>query len=644
MRRWWVGLIVAVVGMSTRWQVVKSQAQTDVNLGVGCSSTKATNVSDFMNNLNATFSDLRTQLSEDKRFATAQYEIPSEPVYGMVQCRDYMSQIECLACYATALSAIMSCTNNNVTGGRAVFDGCFLRYESYEFYARTSENWLRCDGSASGATGFTEEGTKLLSDLQVATPKILNYFAASRRKTPDSTVYGVAQCAHTVSSGGCQGCLTAAYENLRNCFPRTDGRVVDAACFMRYSNQPFFSDNHTTDIQPFLQPPPGSSVNEKAVIGGAIGGAGLLVIIVTILIWYKFSRQLKYALIGNILGATELQRPNRFSYKDLKEATNNFSEGNKIGQGAFGAVYKATLRNESVVAVKKLDISNSRAKADFESEVRLISNVHHRNLVRLLGCYTKGTEQLLVYEFMENKSLDIYLYGEKRGMLSWKQRVDIIFGTARGIAYLHENYHVTIIHRDIKPGNILLDNDFQAKIADFGLARLLPENQSHLSTNFAGTLGYTAPEYAIGGHLSEKVDIYSFGILILEIISGRKCSDMNPDSTAEYLLNEAWKLYERDMHQNLADEALELTEQEVGELIKMVEIAMLCVQSPASSRPSMSQLIMMISDDGSVRLQRAVRRPSFDYRMNGLVGEDGPLSADKSASHATVSITQFTGR
>ena len=161
----------------------------------------------------------------------------------------------------------------------------------------------------------------------------------------------------------------------------------------------------------------------------------------------------------------------------------------KIGEGGFGDVFKGLLKNGKIVTVKRLIVmQTSRVKEDFESEVKLISNVQHRNLVRLLGCSRKGSECLLVYEYMANSSLDKFLYGERRGTLNWKQRFNIIVGMARGLAYLHEEFHVCIIHRDIKSSNVLLDDDFQPKIADFGLARLLPDDHSHLSTRFAGTL------------------------------------------------------------------------------------------------------------------------------------------------------------
>ncbi|KAH6837539.1 hypothetical protein C2S53_008512 [Perilla frutescens var. hirtella] len=627
---WWLRQIIATVAVSVWWQKAKSDPQINL-LNKGCSQYNATNAADFFNNLNATFSDLRTQLSAGggRLFATAEQARSSDPVYAMVQCRNYMSETDCLACYDAAVSQIRNCSAAN--GARTTLPG----------------NVQICgDQTAPTPAEFEAEGQTLLMNLEAATPRMNPYFAATKRSVANSnnlTIYGVAQCAQTISQTGCQDCLTVAFRNIQGCLPDADGRAVDAACFLRYSDTPFFSDNQTTNITPFLGAGGNSSKN-KAIIGGVVGGGALVLVLVALFLWNKFTRKSKPAQRGNILGATELQGPNIYSYKDLKAATSNFSEENKLGEGGFGDVYKATLKNGNVVAVKKLNISYSRAKADFETEVRLISNVHHRNLVRLLGCCSKGSELLLVYEYMANGSLDRFLYGDKRGSLTWKQRFDIIFGTARGLAYLHEQYHVTIIHRDVKPSNILLDNDFGAKIADFGLARLLPENQSHVSTKFAGTLGYTAPEYAIHGHLSEKVDTYSFGVVILEMMSGRRISDLNVDSENEYLLEEAWKLHESGMHQKLADETLNSNEYKPEELKKMVEIALLCTQSPASSRPTMSEILAMLLSDRSVLEQRAPTRSSFTYGNIINVGETTSASTGTSASNATASSTQFTGR
>ncbi|KAL2521909.1 Cysteine-rich receptor-like protein kinase 2 [Forsythia ovata] len=601
--RWLLSLISAavVVAVSISKQV---SAQPQINLlNRGCSQYNAINTRNFFDNLNATFSDLRNQLSsQNKRFATAQQLRSSDPVYAMVQCRNYLSTADCVACYDAAVAQIRNCSAAN--GARVIYDGCFLRYESNSFYDQTTlpGNVQICSNrTASQAAAFNAAASTFLQNLELATPRINGYFAATKSEM--------------------EGLLMP---------PVLLGTRI----------RHFFADNQTINITPFLGGGGGSS-KKKAIIGGVVGGAGLVLIIAALFLWYHLSRKPKVAARGNILWATELQGPTTYNYKDLKSATSNFSEENKLGEGGFGDVYKATLKNGNVIAVKKLDISISRAKADFESEVRLISNVHHRNLVRLLGCCNKGGELLLVYEFMPNGSLDNYLYGEKRGTLNWKQRFNIIFGTARGLAYLHDQYHVCIIHRDIKPSNILLDDDFLPKIADFGLARLLPENQSHVSTKFAGTLGYTAPEYAIHGHLSEKVDAYSFGIVILEIISGRRCTQMNDESDTEYLLEEAWKLHETGMQEKLVDETLDRNDFKAEDVKKLIEIALACAQSPASSRPTMSEVLVMLSSDRSVE-QKTPSRPSFFDTGKRLT--DSSISTGSSASNATASVTHFTGR
>nr|CAD1836207.1 unnamed protein product [Ananas comosus var. bracteatus] len=388
----------------------------------------------------------------------------------------------------------------------------------------------------------------------------------------------------------------------------------------------------------------GKSSHKGAIIGGVVGGVVVLLLLgIVAFLWIQRSRKLEKVHRGDILGATELQGPVNFNYKDLKAATNNFSEENKLGEGGFGDVYKGLLKNGKIVAVKKLAIAETKkAKQDFQGEVKLISNVHHRNLVRLLGCSSKGPELILVYEYMANSSLDKYLFGEKRGTLNWKQRFDIIVGMARGLAYLHQEFHVRIIHRDIKSSNILLDDDFQPKIADFGLARLLPNDHSHLSTKFAGTLGYTAPEYAIHGQLSEKVDTYSYGVVVLEIISGRKSNDMKLEPVTQYLLELAWKLYESGDLIELVDESLDPNEYEQEEVKRIIEIALLCTQSTVAARPTMSEVIVLMLSKGPPLLQPT--RPTFIDASSRVRGDISSSTGSSSTSKATVSISQFSGR
>ncbi|CAH1436519.1 unnamed protein product [Lactuca virosa] len=389
---------------------------------------------------------------------------------------------------------------------------------------------------------------------------------------------------------------------------------LDMACFARYSATPFFNINQTIDIRNILQ---GHSSNVTK-FGGAIGGAGLFIFLVLWLMLQLWKKPKKTKE-----GEPDLDEAIKYNYKHLQSATNNFSEENLLGRGGFGKVFKADLDANNIVAVKKIEVGyTSKAKEEFENEVKLIGNIHHRNLLRLLGWSSEGSNLVLVLEYMSNGSLDGFLWGAKKGTLNWKQRYGIIFGIARGLHHLHNESHVKIIHRDIKSSNILLDHDFQPKIADFGLARFIPDDQSHLvSSRFAGTLGYTAPEYARHGILSDKVDTYSFGIVTLEIISGRRSTDMNFDRPSmDYLLEHAWTLYENKEHIKLIDETLDVSHYQKEHMMHIIEIALVCTQSPSSERPNISEVILMLTNNRSV-LNRQLRRPTLvDYDRRIRIG------------------------
>ncbi|XP_028123624.1 cysteine-rich receptor-like protein kinase 25 [Camellia sinensis] len=213
-----------------------------------------------------------------------------------------------------------------------------------------------------------------------------------------------------------------------------------------------------------------------------------------------------------------------FELRTLQVATNFFSELNQLGHGGFGPVYKGLMPNGQEVAVKKLSLNSRQGLREFTNEVKLLLKIQHKNLVTLLGCCADGPEKMLVYEYLPNKSLDYFLFDKtKSPSLDWSKRFQIVTGIARGLLYLHEEAPERIIHRDIKASNILLDEQLNPKISDFGLARLFPGEDTHVNTfRISGTHGYMAPEYAIHGYLSVKTDVFSFGVLVLEIVSGRK--------------------------------------------------------------------------------------------------------------------------
>ncbi|GLJ51885.1 hypothetical protein SUGI_1102290 [Cryptomeria japonica] len=402
-------------------------------------------------------------------FATSNESVGADQVdsvYVLAQCRKDKSSADCATYIKVATKQIGVCPNN-ITGARASYDGCFLRYENYKYYI----------------SSYTDEGNKQICGNANVT--MSNSSSATAQRIPAK---------NSIERDSCEECLSTAKTNINKCFPRSQGRAIDAGCYLRYDSKPFFPSNATIDLEPFLHTGKKKVSSTVWVIIGVVGGVFILGLITCLLVFRKRITRTGQKQVDTEEEATELQGPGDFDFEILKKATNNFDQANKLGEGGFGEVFKGTLKNGKDVAVKKLILGQSaRAVSEFEREVKLISNVHHKNLVRLLGCCRQGQERLLVYEYMPNSSLDRKLFGEQRNPLSWKERFKIILGTARGLAYLHEEFHVRIIHRDIKSSNILLDQNFEAKLADFGLARLLPNDKSHVSTKLTGTLGYTAP-------------------------------------------------------------------------------------------------------------------------------------------------------
>lgn len=310
-----------------------------------------------------------------------------------------------------------------------------------------------------------------------------------------------------------------------------------------------------------------------------------------------------------------------FDFRTLRRATKNFHPRNLLGSGGFGPVYQGKLADGRLIAVKTLSLDKSQqGEKEFLAEVRMITSIQHKNLVRLLGCCTDGPQRILVYEYMKNRSLDLIIYGKSEQFLNWSTRFQIILGVARGLQYLHEDSHLRIVHRDIKASNILLDEKFQPRIGDFGLARFFPEDQAYLSTQFAGTLGYTAPEYAIRGELSEKADIYSFGVLVLEIISCRKNTDLTLPSEMQYLPEYAWKLYEKSMLMEIVDPKLSEHDIKEKDVMQAFHVALLCLQPHADLRPAMSEIVAMLTF--KVEMVTTPMRPTFVDRRRVMDDEN----------------------
>ncbi|KAJ8899933.1 hypothetical protein K2173_019638 [Erythroxylum novogranatense] len=302
-----------------------------------------------------------------------------------------------------------------------------------------------------------------------------------------------------------------------------------------------------------------------------------------------------------------------FSSNELTVATRNFSSFNKIGEGGFGSVYKGRLQDGSFVAVKVLsvELESMHGEREFISELAALSNIKHENLVSLQGCCVDGNNRYLVYEYLENNSLYQTLLGkeENRTKFSWEARRAISVGVASAVAHLHEEVHPRILHRDIKASNVLLDQNFTPKVSDFGLSRMLRDDTSHVSTLVAGTIGYLAPEYAFSGRLSRKADVYGFGVLLLEIISGRSAVDFDLERGEYYLVQKAWEFYNGNNLLQMVDPILCMNFPE-EEALRFLKVGLLCVQESAKLRPQMSQVVRMLNNEIDTR-DVMVKQPGF---------------------------------
>ncbi|KAL1336071.1 hypothetical protein AAHE18_10G034700 [Arachis hypogaea] len=323
-----------------------------------------------------------------------------------------------------------------------------------------------------------------------------------------------------------------------------------------------------------------------------------------------------------------------FDCDTLTMATNNFSQDNKLGEGGFGSVYMGRLIEGRKIAVKRLSKNSGQGIEEFKNEAKLIVKLQHRNLVRLLGCCIENDEKMLVYEYMENRGLDSILFdkSESRVLLDWERRFNIIYGIARGLLYLHQDSRFRIIHRDLKISNILLDNEMIPKISDFGMARIFDKDQTQAKTlRVVGTYGYMSPEYAMDGNFSVKSDVFSFGVMVLEIITGKKNREFYSDNDELNLLGNVWRHWHEGTALTLLDPSIVNSYTE-AEVVRCIHIGLLCVQEHAEDRPTMSSVILMLSSEAPSLPNP--KTPGFSIKKNQPKTE----SSSSSVNQVTVTI------
>ncbi|XP_010649524.1 cysteine-rich receptor-like protein kinase 2 isoform X3 [Vitis vinifera] len=559
-------------------------------LSLNCNGTRAVNTQSFDVNFVDAMEIISQEIASSGFGMAESGENATDKAYGLGQCLNYLSNVDCRLCYSQSRVQLPLCLPS--TSARVYLNGCFLRYGNYNFSEEAVDDLdsVAC-GSSGNVTevGFRDGANGLIQNLTNGAYEDRDYYKEGNATiSSDVKIYGVAQCWRSLNKSGCRDCLEKAREKIVGCFPASEGAALNAGCVVRYSMNPFYVASSASSGS--------SSATRRRALVATLSIIAAVLVIGAAILWGR-----RRPPTNDPDGSSEILRlisesHLSFKYDDLRKATKDFDLGNKIGQGGYGSVYKGTLPDGREIAVKRLFINTTQWLDQFFNEVNLISQVQHKNLVKLLGCSVEGPESLLVYEYLCNTSLDRFLFDSfRKKALDWGKRSDILVGTAEGLAYLHEASEVRIIHRDIKASNILLDERLKPKIADFGLARYFAEGQSHLSTGLAGTLGYMAPEYVVHGQLTEKADVYSYGILVLEVLTGKKSNSSVSSSTeSQSLISQVWGHFNTKTLIQVLD--LDLQDQcSEKEAINVFQVGLLCTQASPNLRPPMWKVVEMLT-------------------------------------------------
>ncbi|KAI3824731.1 hypothetical protein L1987_06202 [Smallanthus sonchifolius] len=389
-------------------------------------------------------------------------------------------------------------------------------------------------------------------------------------------------------------CFCNAYTFISNICKHLDKEELQNISLM-LSHNSYLDPIHTIYIK--VSSSDHHKINTKVLVAGIVSGSlGLVFLCSICVIFYRRMKKRDPGMLSEE-DRKDLDVP-FFEFKRILSATENFSLANKLGQGGFGPVYKGTFPGGVEIAVKRLSSQSGQGLKEFKNEVLLIAKLQHRNLVRLLGYSMKDQEMILLYEYMPNKSLDHFIFDRRLCIrLDWALRFDIIMGIARGLLYLHQDSQLRIIHRDLKASNVLLDEDMNPKISDFGLAKIVKGRDTESSTTrVIGTYGYMAPEYALNGFFSVKSDIFSFGVIVLEIISGKRNTGYYQNQQAFSLVSYAWGLWKEKKPLDLLDPALAESCNSI-EVLRCMIVGLLCVQEDPQDRPTMTNVLLMLGMD-----------------------------------------------
>ncbi|CAN6219091.1 unnamed protein product [Urochloa humidicola] len=563
-----------------------------------------------------------------------------EIAYALALCRgDSSNATACGSCVAAAFQAAQQlCAYDK--DATVYYDACYLRFSNQDFLSDTASNsneliLMNTQNVSSPVKVFDAAVRALLNaTANYATANSTRLFATGEGAfdAANPTIYGLTQCTPDMSPADCRSCLGDIFGLIPQYLSgRQGGRVLGVRCNFRYEVYSFFTGGPSLRLPAPSSPPPAlppAPVNvtptatppakrrNKTGIAAAIAlpivAAVIAISTVCLCFLWRRKRPAREQTPSYSTGAGDIESIDSLllDITTLRAVTDNFAESNRLGEGGFGAVYKGVLHDGQEIAVKRLSQSSGQGIQELKNELVLVAKLQHKNLVRLVGVCLQEHEKLLVYEYMPNRSIDTILFDpEKRKELDWGKRAKIINGIARGLQYLHEDSQLKIIHRDLKASNVLLDSDYTPKISDFGLARLFGGDQSReITSRVVGTYGYMAPEYAMRGHYSIKSDVFSFGILILEILTGRRSSGSFNFEQSVDLLSLVWEHWTTGTIVEIMDPSLR-GKAPAEQMLKCVHIGLLCVQDNPVDRPIMSTVNTMLSSS-TVSLQ-APLKPAF---------------------------------
>ncbi|GAV89239.1 Pkinase domain-containing protein/Stress-antifung domain-containing protein [Cephalotus follicularis] len=568
-----------------------------------------TNNSTFAENRNLILSSLASRIVTAKGGFYNNATIGQDPnkVSALAICRGDSTPTNCSVCVnSTSEQLISDCPvqNDAFSWGGGL---CMVRYAIRPFFGvldlePVDAGYNTADMSWSSGN-FYEIWSSLMARVVVKASmgnSSLKYATGQANLTYLGTIYALMQCTPDLSESDCKYCLEQNVNHFENCCQgQQGGYVLRPSCLLRWDMYPFYTPMSDTEAPSPLPPPSQPPTSLLPITGN--GGIGLrttvMIVIASIVaatlvaplfILYKRRKTKQHFKSEAQLESLQV------NFGLIKVATDNFSDNKKLGQGGFGAVYKGTLPDGQEIAVKRLSRNSHQGELEFKNEVMLVAKLQHRNLVRFIGFSMEREERLLIYEYIPNSSLDHFIYDpNKRLLLDWATLYKIIEGVARGLLYLHEDSRLRIIHRDLKPSNILIDAEMNPKISDFGMARLFAVDQTQDNTRrIVGTYGYMAPEYVMRGRLSTKSDVFSFGVLVLEIISGHKNSNNCVGEDLENLLTYAWRNWNEGTASNLIDPALGVDSR--SKMLRCIQIGLLCVQEDVANRPRMSSVVVML--------------------------------------------------